>query len=265
LLDIIHRQRAVGQIAGADVLAQDAALAQARAALPPLQKSLTQQQDLLAYLTGRSPADGAIAGVDLAALTLPGELPLSLPAELVRQRPDIRAAEENLHAASAAVGVAVAARLPSITLNGAAGGLSGGWSSLLAGPNTFWSVGAGVTQPVFQGGTLLHKQRAAQAALDQAKAQYRSAVLTAFQNVADTLHALQLDADALAAAQAASRSAEASLSITQRQATHGQVAFVNVLNAEQMLRQADQSLVQAEAARFADTAALFQALGGGWQ
>ncbi len=263
-LDILHRQLRLGEIAGADVLTQDAALAQARAALPPLQKSLAQQQDLLAYLTGRSPADGVVEGVDLATLNLPGELPLSLPAELVRQRPDIRAAEENLHAASAAVGVAIAARLPNITLSAAAGGLSGGWSTLLASSNSFWSIGAGVTQPIFQGGTLLHKQRAAQAALQQAQAQYRSAVLTAFQNVADTLHALQLDADALAAAQAASHSAEASLAVSQRQYARGQVAFVNVLTAEQALRQADQMLVQAEAGRFADTAALYQALGGDW-
>jgi NodT family efflux transporter outer membrane factor (OMF) lipoprotein len=264
VLEVMQRQQSVGQIAGADVLAQDAAVAQVRAGLPPLQKALAQQQDLLAYLTGRSTGDGAIVGVDLNTLTLPRELPLSLPAELVRQRPDIRAAEENLHAASAAVGVAIAARLPVISLTASAGGAASAWSNLLSGPNTLWTVGAGLTQPIFQGGTLLHKQRAAEAGLDEAKAQYRSAVLTAFQNVADTLHALQLDADALADAQSASRSAEASLAISQRQVTQGQVAFVTVLNAEQVLRQADQSLVQAEAARFADTAALYQALGGGW-
>lgn len=264
VLDVLHRQQAVGQIAGADVLAQDTALAQARAALPPLQKALAQQQDLLAYLTGRSPADGTIDGIDLATLTLPRELPLSLPAQLVHQRPDIRAAEENLHAASAAVGVAIAARLPTIAISASAGGAASAWSSLLSGPNVLWTAGAGLAQPIFAGGTLLHRQRAAQAGLDQAKALYRSAVLTAFQNVADTLQALKFDADTLAAAQEASRTARISLTVTQRQVTQGQVAFVNLLNAQQVQGQADQSLVQAQAARFADTAALYQALGGGW-
>ncbi|MDE2303087.1 MAG: efflux transporter outer membrane subunit [Sphingomonadales bacterium] len=265
LLAILERQRDVGQAAGADVLAQQAALAQAEAGLPPLQKALAQQQDLIAYLTGRSPAQ--VAGgeeLDLAGLALPVALPLTLPAALVRQRPDIRAAEANLHAASAAVGVALAARLPGITLSASGGGVSNSWSNLLAAPNTFWSLGAGLTQPIFEGGTLLHRQRAAEAALDAAKAQYRSAVLAAFQNVADTLHALALDADALAADQAARQSAAASLAVAERQYRDGAIPFAGVLAAQQTLAQARQTELQAEAARLTDTAALFQALGGGW-
>ena len=263
-LDIMHRQLADGQIAGADVLGQEAALAQARLALAPLRKALGQSDDQLAYLTGRSPADPALAGVDLAKLTLPHALPLSLPADLVRQRPDVRAAEENLHAASAQLGMAIAARLPQITLMANGGGSAANWASLLGPANPFWTLGAGVSQPIFAGGALLHRQRAASAQLDQAKALYRSAVLTAFQNVADTLHALQEDADALAAAEAARRSAETSFTVARRQHDTGEASLITAITAEQTLRAADQVAAQAEAQRLADTAALYQALGGGW-
>ncbi|WP_206244495.1 efflux transporter outer membrane subunit [Novosphingobium terrae] len=264
-LDILHRQQAQGQAAGADVLAQEALLAQSRAALPPLQRALAQSRDLLAYLTGGSAGDGSVSGIDLDKVTLPRDLPLSLPSALVRQRPDVRAAEANLHAASAGVGVAIANRLPQLTLTASAGGQSGGWANLLSVANTFWSVGGGIAQPIFAGGSLLHKQRAAQAAYRQADAQYRSAVLGAFQNVADVLQALQTDAAALDAAVQAQHSAEASLAIARRQYQQGQIAFPTMLAAEQTLRQAEQSLVQAQTARLTDTAALFEALGGGWR
>ncbi|WP_068090175.1 efflux transporter outer membrane subunit [Novosphingobium rosa] len=264
-LEILRRQQAQGQAAGADVLAQEALLAQSRAALPPLQRALAQSRDLLAYLAGGSAGDGPIAGIDLDTVTLPRDLPLSLPSALVRQRPDVRAAEANLHAASAGVGVAIANRLPQLTLSASAGGQSGGWASLLSAANTFWTVGSGITQPIFAGGSLLHKQRAARAAYAQADAQYRSAVLSAFQNVADVLQALQTDAAALDAAVQAQRSAQASLTIARRQLQQGQIAFATMLAAEQTLRQAEQALVQAQTARLTDTAALFEALGGGWR
>jgi len=264
MLTILRRQQADGQAAGADVLAQEAQLAQTKAALPPLARAAAQTRDLIAYLTGRTAADDNDAALDLAAINLPRALPLSLPSDLVRQRPDIRAAEANLHAASAGVGIAIANRLPQLTISANAGGNSGGWGSLLSVANNFWSLGGGITQPIFAGGALMHKQRAARAAYDQADAQYRSVVLAAFQNVADTLAALRTDADALTAATTASRAAQASLAIARRQQQQGATPYASVLLAEQSLAQAEQALVLAQAARLADTAALFEALGGGW-
>jgi len=264
-LDILKHQMAVGQAAGADVLAQDAALAQTEAALPPLRRAAAQAHDLVAYLTGRSAADALPETIDLATIALPADLPLSLPSELVRQRPDIRAAEANLHVASAGVGIAIANRLPQITLSANAGGSSSGWSDLLSAANSFWTLGAGMTQPIFAGGALLHRQRAAQAAYDQADAQYRSTVLGAFQNVADTLAALRTDADGLRATLRARDTAAESLRIARHQFDQGQAPFATVLAAETALRQAEQALVTAQASRLTDTAALFQALGGGWQ
>lgn len=264
LLAITRHQLAVGQAAGVDLMAQEAQLAQAQGALPPLEHALAQSQDLLAYLTGQGAADGSLPPLALAQVTLPHDLPLSLPAQLVRNRPDIRAAEANLHAASAGVGIATANRLPQITIDASAGGNSGGWSSLLSAANAFWSAGAGLTQPIFAGGALLHRQRAARAAYDQADAQYRSTVLAAFQNVADTLAALAADAAGLAAAQDARRAACDTLETTARQARDGAVAPTAELQARIALLQADQALAQAQAARLSDTAAFYEVLGGGW-
>ena len=263
-LEIARRQQQQGQTAGLDLLAQQTALASAEAALPPLQKQLAQARDALAYLVGRAPADGLPAEPDLATIALPVDLPLTLPSELVRQRPDIRAAEANLHAASAAVGIAVAARLPTVTLGASIGGQSANWAQIFSTANQMWTVGAGITQPIFEGGKLLHQQKAAEAQLDQARALYRSAVLTAFQNVADTLQALALDADALTAAQAAREAARQTYAIAQRQHADGEIATYALLNAEQSWRTAEQAAITAEAQRLADTAALYQALGGDW-
>jgi len=264
LLGILHKQLDLGQVAGADVAAQEAALAQAQLALPSLQKQLAQQRDLLTALAGRVPSDEVAERFELAMLDLPLDLPVSLPAKLVDQRPDVRAAEAAMHAASAEIGVAVAARLPQISLTGQVGSSANEFSRLFTPGNNFWTIAAGVTQPIFQGGTLLHKQRAAEAGFDQAAAQYRNTVLTAMQNVADALHALQSDADALRAAVAAERAAGRSLAITRSQLQLGQIAYLALLNAEQTYQQARLALVQAQANRLADTAALFQALGGGW-
>ena len=264
LLEILRRQNARGQASGLDVANQESALAQAEAMLPPLEKQLAQQRDQMAYLTGRAPSEAAEAPLDLSDLTLPAALPVSLPSKLVEQRPDVRAAEANLHAASAQVGVAIANRLPNITLTANAGGASTSLSNLLSQGNGFWGVAADVAQPIFQGGTLLHRQKAAEAAFAQAKAQYRAAVLAAFQNVADTLQALQADTRALAAAARAEESAESALVITRRQLALGQVSGPSVLLAEQAYQEALVSRLQAEAGRYADTVALFQALGGGW-
>jgi NodT family efflux transporter outer membrane factor (OMF) lipoprotein len=264
LLDILRRQTALGQTAGADVAAQEAALAQAQLQLPPLQKQLAQQRNALTALAGRYPSEEVDATFNLQGLELPLDLPVSIPSRLVRQRPDVLQAEADLHAASAQIGQAIAARIPQITLTGSVGNTSSSVGSLFT-PNTnFWTIAGGVTGPIFEGFTLLHKQRAAQAAFDQAAAQYKATVISACQNVADTLRALQSDADAVKAASAAQKAAAHSLEIVHRQLELGQIAYLLVLNAENTLQQARLALVQAEANRLADTAALFQALGGGW-
>jgi NodT family efflux transporter outer membrane factor (OMF) lipoprotein len=264
LLNILNRQLSLGQAAGADVAAQQAALAQAQLLLPPLRKQLDQQRDALTALAGRFPSQEIEATFDLQGLALPTDLPLSIPSKLVEQRPDVRQAEENLHAASAQIGQAIAARIPQITLTADIGNGSSSAKNLFTPGTNFWTIAGGVTGPIFDGFTLLHKQRAAQAAFDQAAAQYKATVLTAFQNVADTLRALQSDADALRAASASERAAKRSLDIVQQQLQLGQIAYLLLLNAQNSYQQARLSLVQAEASRLADTAALFQALGGGW-
>ena len=263
-LGIVQRQLTLGQVAGADVAAQEAALAQAEATLPPLRKQLAQQRDLIAVMVGHVPSDQPKATFDLASLQLPRELPLSLPSHLVAQRPDIRAAEENLHAASAAIGVATANMLPQINLTGNLGTTALTIGTLFGPGTAFWTLAASATQTVFDAGTLLHRKRAAEAGFDEAAAQYKATVLTAFRNVADTLEAIKSDADALAASVRAETAAKTSLDIAKRQLALGAVNYLALLNAEQTYEQAVVSRVQAQAARLADTAALFQALGGGW-
>jgi NodT family efflux transporter outer membrane factor (OMF) lipoprotein len=263
-LDILRRQLQLGQVAGADVAAQQAALAQAQAILPPLQKQLAVERDLLTALLGRFPSQQPAEKFELAALELPRDLPVSLPSKLVEQRPDVRAAEAQLHSASAEIGVAVAARLPQFALTGNAGTTALAVADLATPGNVFWTLAGNVTQTVFDAGTLLHKQRAAEAAFDQAAAQYRSIVIAAVQNVADSLRALQSDADALKAAAAAEQAAATSLDITRRQLQLGAVNYLALLTAQSAYQQALSGVVQAQASRYADTAALFQALGGGW-
>ncbi len=232
--------------------------------MPPLQKALAQQRNLLATLTGRLPNRELAERFQLADIRLPPELPLSLPSRMVEQRPDVRAAEANLHAASALVGVAVANQLPNITLNA---GLNSAALSIgtLFGPGLVGGlIGVNVLQTLLDGGALAAKKRAAQAGLEQADAQYRSIVLTAFRNVADTLRALEYDAVTLRAAVAAERASATSLDIAQRRLALGDTTYVFVLLAQLTYQQALLTRVQAQAARLTDTAALFQALGGGW-
>jgi NodT family efflux transporter outer membrane factor (OMF) lipoprotein len=264
VLALMSRQYELGAIAGSDVAAQQTALAQVEATLPSLKKQLEQQRDLIARLAGRVPSDEPSERFELDALRLPQALPVDLPSRLVEQRPDVRQAEANLHAATAQVGVAIANMLPQITLSGNAGSTSTQFRQLFSSPTLFWSFTAGVLQPLFDGATLLHKKRAADAALEQAAAQYRATVLGAFQNVADALHALQRDAETLAAAARAERAAAESLAIARRTTELGASSFLGVLNAQQAYQQAVIAVAQARANRYADTAALFQALGGGW-
>jgi NodT family efflux transporter outer membrane factor (OMF) lipoprotein len=264
LLEIQRRHLALGYATGIDVAAQEAALAQVEATLPPLEKQLALTRDMLAALAGRFPSEEMVEKFDLDALRLPQELPLSLPSKLIEQRPDVRAAEAAWHSACAQVGVAVANMLPQITITGALGGNSSKLGNLLVPGNVFWNITPGVTQTLFDGLTLWHKKRAAEAGLDQAAAQYRSTVLNAFQNVADALHALEQDANALKATAEAERAARRTLDLTTRQLELGYVNYPAVLAVEQAWQQAVINLVQARANRFADTAALFMALGGGW-
>ncbi len=275
LLDILRRQNALGQIADADVVAQEAAVAQAEQTLPPLQKQLDQQRDALTALVGRLPSEAPAETFDLASLHLPEDLQVSLPSRLVEQRPDIRQAEANLHAASAQIGIAIANRLPLVNLTAGMGstaslltGTDSGYDPAKVGlftPGTgFWSLAGSMTATLFDGFSLMHKQRAAEAAYRQAEAQYRSAVNTAFQNVADSLSALQRDAEALRSAATTAGKADESLGIIRRQLELGAVSYPQLLAAQQTELQARVTLVQAQASRYADTAALFQALGGGW-
>jgi NodT family efflux transporter outer membrane factor (OMF) lipoprotein len=264
LLEILKRQFSFGQAAQVDVLAQDAALAQAELLLPPLEKQLAQQRNLLTALAGQLSADEILQKFDLAGLRLPANLPVSLPGRLVDHRPDVRAAEANMHSASALVGVAIAARLPNITLS-ANGGSSAYKLAQSFMPGTgFYTLAASATAPIFDGFALYNKQKAAEAALDQAEAQYRATVITAFQNVADALRALQSDARSVKAARRAEDAAKASLDIVEKQLNLGQVNQLAVLNAQQTYLVAAVTRVQAEAGRLTDTAALFMALGGGW-
>jgi NodT family efflux transporter outer membrane factor (OMF) lipoprotein len=262
---ILRYQFAKGYASRLDVAAQEALLAQVTATLPPLLKQEAQLRDLLAVLAGRFPNQAPLDQfLSLSSLQLPEDLPLSLPSALVSQRPDVLQAEANLHDASAKIGIAIANRLPNILLTANAGSSAAAMSQLFTGGTGFWGVGAAATAPIFQGGTLLHLERAAKAAYEQAAEQYRSTVLTAFQNVADTLTALEQNAEAVKAAADAAEAAKVTLELAQRQWQGGYAGYLALLSAQQADQQARIGLIQAQANRFADTAALFQALGGGW-
>jgi NodT family efflux transporter outer membrane factor (OMF) lipoprotein len=263
-LGLMRRQYRAGAIAMADVVAQQAALAQAQAGLVPLQKQLAQMRDLLTRLLGRTPDEEPAERFELSSLHLPEDLPLTLPSKLVEQRPDVRAAEEQLHAATAEVGVAVANMLPQFSLSADVGSVATQAAMLGGSGASMWLAAGNITQTLFAGGTLLHRKRAAEAGLDQAAALYRSTVLNAFENVVDVLRALQYDADAVRAQAAAERSAAESLDIARVALKLGSISYLSLLSAEQAYQQALIGLAQAQGNRYADTAALFQALGGGW-
>jgi NodT family efflux transporter outer membrane factor (OMF) lipoprotein len=262
---ILEYQQAKGYASGVDLAAQQSQLAAAEATLPPLIKQEAQFHDQLAVLTGQFPAQAqGQEKLALSDLTLPTDLPVSLPSNLVNQRPDVLQAEANLHAASAQIGIAVANRLPNFQLTATAGSTALAFTQIFGTGTEFWSAGAALAAPIFDGGTLLHQERAARAAYDASAAQYRSTVLTAFQNVADTLTALQQDAAGLKAASAADAAARRTLELTQRQLQDEYTGYLGLLSAQQAYQQAEIGLIQAEVNRYADTAALFQALGGGW-
>jgi NodT family efflux transporter outer membrane factor (OMF) lipoprotein len=263
-LVVVRHQFDVGAAARTDVLTQQSEVATAQATLPPLQKQLEQQRHLLMALIGHFPNELRRDRLTLATLRLPTDLPVSLPSQLVEQRPDVRAAEAQLHQASAQIGVATANMLPQFNLTGAYGTAALTTAAMFSPATLVWSAAASGTQPIFHGFTLLHQERAAQAGYDMAEAQYRNTVLGAFQNVADALRALQYDAATLRAERAALRAAFDTLDLARGQYRLGAITYVILLNAQHSYQQARLAEVQAQAARYADTAALFQALGGGW-
>jgi NodT family efflux transporter outer membrane factor (OMF) lipoprotein len=262
-LQILRDQFRLGFAMRIDVAAQEAALAQIETTLPPLQKQLEQTRDLIRALVGDLP-NGPDETFELDALQLPPELPVTLPAKLIEQRPDVKAAEAALHAANAQVGVAVAAMLPQFSISGEYGGNATQITQMFSAGGPFWSLYGSLTQPVFQGGTLLHQERAAKQALKQAAAEYQSTVITAYQNVADTLHVSLSDAEALAADVEAEASAKVTYDLTRRQAELGYVDTLTLLSAQTAYQQTLLTRVQAQATRYGDTVSLFQALGGGW-
>ena len=265
-LEMLRRQVGLGQLAGADIATQEAAVAQSEATLPPLEKALDQQRNLLATLTGRLPSEPLAERFELGELKLPAELPLSLPSKMVEQRPDVRAAEATLHSAAAQIGVAIANQLPQVNLSALVGSQALVVNQLFSaavGPATS-TVGGGFVQTLLEGGALLAKRRAAQAAYEQAKGQYQAAVLAAFRNVADTLRALEHDAAALRAAVNAERAAATSVATARRRLALGETTYLNVLLSELAYQQALLNRVGAQADRLNDSAALIQALGGGW-
>jgi NodT family efflux transporter outer membrane factor (OMF) lipoprotein len=263
-LEVVRHQFEVGAAARTDVLTQQSEVATAQATLPPLQKQLEQQRHVLLALIGRFPSEARRDRLTLASLQLPTDLPLSLPSQLVEQRPDVRAAQAQLQQASAQIGVAVAARLPQFNLTGDYGSAALTTATLFTPPTIIWSLAASGTQPIFHGFTLLHQERAARAGYDMAEAQYRNTVLGAFQNVADALRALQLDAATLKAQRGALRAASDTLDLARGQYRLGAITYVTLLNSQRSYQLARLAVIQAQAARYADTAALFQALGGGW-
>jgi NodT family efflux transporter outer membrane factor (OMF) lipoprotein len=264
MVDTLKRQLNAGYANRNDLAVQQASLAQAKATLPPLRKALAQQQDLLAALAGAYPSNGPRHSFTLAELHLPADIPVSLPSQLIEQRPDVRAAEEQLRSAGAQIGIAVANLLPTFTINADAGFMNTALSHLLAPQNVFWDLAGNVTQTIFDGGTLLHQLQQAKDNYQAAAWTYQSTVIGAVQNVADSLRAIQNDADALRAARDFERAARISYDLANQQMQTGNANILLLLTAQSNYLQANIQVVQAQAARLSDTAALFDALGGGW-
>lgn len=264
LLQLVEKRYDAGGVSYADVLTQRAQLAQAQAAVPELEKNWSLVRHQLAVLVGKLPSEIQLPEFDFAEMSLPEDLPVSLPSALVRQRPDIRAAEAVLHRASAEIGVATANLYPKITLSGLYGYSSNSLTDFFDSRSMIWNFGAGLAQPLFRGGALTAKRRAAIAIYDQALAQYRLTILQSFQNIADVLRALEVDAAALQAQARAELAARSSLDLIRKQYELGAVSYLYLLNAQRQYQETYVSLIRAQAARYADTAALFAALGGGW-
>lgn len=257
-------QFSAGTVPYANVLGVRGLIAANQALLAPLRQQFSQAGHLLATLEGVAPAQANLPNIDLAGLVLPAHLPVSLPSDLVRQRPDILSAEAHMHVASANIGVATAALFPSFSLSGTYGAAGSGLGNLSAASGRFWSIGPSATVPLFQGGSLWYGRKAAIDAYQQAQANYRQAVLGAFAQVADSLKALEHDAEALQAQVDARRTAGEALHLLQANYLAGLVAYPDVLAADVQFHQATLAYLQAVALRHQDTVGLFVALGGGW-
>ncbi len=261
---ITEKQAEAGIVPFASVLSLRNQLAALEAALPPLRQALSQSENLLATLAGHAPSEWTPVEVALAELSLPGTLPLSLPSELVRQRPDILMAEAQLHGASASIGVATAAQFPSFALNGSFGQSATSMSGLFGSDASFWSLGANIAAPLFNGGTLSARKQSAIDAYQQSLALYRQTVLDSFAQVADTVRALEHDAEAMQAEAQAVSTSEQSLHLSQVNYQAGLINYLQVLAADIQYHQAQIGFLQARAQRLQDTTALYVALGGGW-
>lgn len=263
-LEIFNTQFKQGYISGMEVAAQESALAFAEQSLLPLKRQLAQTRNLLRVLAGEAPNTDLKEAFELADLHLPQELPLTLPSKLVEQRPDVRAAEAQLHVASAQAGVAVANRFPQFALVAGIGGMATSPDWMFKHGGGFFNLVGNVAATIFDGGTLKAKSRAAQEAVIQADAQYRGTVMIALQDVADTLYTIQSDADALKAALKSNLAAKHTLELTRQQYKLGHVNYQTELAAEQSFQLSEINLIQAQTNRLGDTAALYQSLGGGW-
>jgi NodT family efflux transporter outer membrane factor (OMF) lipoprotein len=263
-LDVLGKQFELGAVSKASVLAQETQLAMTRAGLPPLEKQRDLTRHALAVLTGQFPGGAKPFQFRLDSLQLPKDLPVSLPSALARRRPDIQASEALLHQACAAVGVATANLYPQITLSAGYGYQAISTDILFNGQSLIWNLGAGLLQPVFRGGELIAKRRSAIAAYDQAAAQYRQTVLKAFQDIADVLIALESDARTLQAEAEAEAAAKSALEVVEKQYALGAVSYPALLITQRDYQKTRINVIAARAQRYADTAALFQALGGGW-
>lgn len=262
-LSIIKKQLHVGGVSEENVLTQATLVEQTKATLPPLLQQLAQARHALDVLVGDLP-NKPIPSINLDKLNLPARLPVSMPSSLVRQRPDVRASEALLHAANANVGVATANLFPQFSLTGNYGWQGAPPSTLFGTSTNVWSYGLQIVQPIIHGGALLAQRRAAIDAFQQAFAQYKQTVLQGFQNVADTLRALQNDAATLKAQNLAVKAAYKNYRLTKNQYHLGGVSYLNLLTAQLQYQQTSLARIQAQASRYNDTVALFQSLGGGW-
>jgi NodT family efflux transporter outer membrane factor (OMF) lipoprotein len=267
ILQLLKKQLETNEVSRVDVATQEAALAQFEQQYQALTKRLATTRDQMIALTGHFPGEGMPEKFDFNCLHLPHDLPLSLPSAIVRNRPDVRAAEANMHSATAEIGVAIANRLPQFNLTANAGTTASAITKLasFSSPLLFWSLAGNLAVSLFDGMTLQQKQRAAEAGLDRSAALYRGTVITAFQNVADVLQTIEADRRTFEAAERGERAAQVNLDLTRKLLAMGQTTVLQVLSAQQLFAQAASAKAQARAARLSDTVLLFQALGGGWR